>query len=48
LIFKGEVMRLRNFHKLAIVKREARGNTTVVPSKKLYSRKVKHVKKNNG
>jgi len=41
-------MRLRNFHKLAIVKREARGNTTVVPSKKLYSRKVKHVKKNYG
>ena len=32
----------RNFHKLAIVKREARGDTRSIPSKKLYSRKRKH------
>ena len=32
----------RNFHKLAIVKREARGDTRTIPSKKLYSRKLKH------
>lgn len=35
-------MRARDFHKLAIVRREARGNTTFVPSKKSYSRKKKH------
>jgi len=37
-------MKVRNFHKLAIVRREARGNTTYVPSKKVYRRKVKHFK----
>jgi hypothetical protein len=35
-------MKPRDFHKLAIVRREARGNTTFVPSKKYYSRKRKH------
>jgi hypothetical protein len=35
-------MKARDFHKLAIVRREARGNTTFVPSKKCYSRKRKH------
>lgn len=38
-------MRVRDFHKLAIIRREARGNTTSVPSKKLYSRKEKHKSK---
>ncbi len=33
---------MRDFHKVAIIKREARGYTTVVPSKKTYSHKVKH------
>jgi hypothetical protein len=37
-------MKKRDFHKLAIIKREARGNTTAVPSKKVYNRKVKHKK----
>lgn len=45
LNFKGEIMKVRNFHKLAIVRREARGNTTTVPSKKVYRRKVKHLKR---
>ena len=35
-------MKIRNFHKLAIIKREARGFSSSVPSKKVYSRKVKH------
>jgi hypothetical protein len=35
-------MKARDFHKLAIVRREARGNTTFVPSKKAYTRKQKH------
>ena len=35
----------RNLHKLAIVKREARGDTRSIPSKKLYSRKLKHRKR---
>ncbi len=35
-------MKVRDFHKLAIVRREARGNTTFVPSKKVYKRKQKH------
>jgi hypothetical protein len=34
----------RDFHKLAIIRHEARGHTTSVPSKKEYSRKVKHKK----
>ena len=37
-------MKPRDFHKLAIIRREARGNTTAVPSKKAYKRKVKHKK----
>ena len=39
---KENKMRLRDFHKLAIVRREARGNTTYVPSKRAYTRKKKH------
>jgi hypothetical protein len=35
-------MKRRDFHKLAIIKREARGYTTAVPSKKVYKRKIKH------
>jgi len=37
-------MRHRDFHKLAILRREARGHTSSVPSKKLYRRKEKHSK----
>jgi len=44
-------MKLRNPHKLAIIRREARGYTTAIPSKKIYSRKsryiIKHTKKEN-
>jgi len=32
-------LKQRDFHKLAIIKREARGYTTTVPSKKIYNRK---------
>jgi len=32
-------MKIRDYHKLAIIRREARGNTTFVPSKKRYIRK---------
>ena len=32
----------RDFHRLAIIRREARGNTTTVPSKKAYRRHDKH------
>ncbi len=32
----------RDFHKLAIIRREARGHTTAVPSKKAYRRHAKH------
>ena len=35
----------RDFHKLAILKGEARGYTTVVASKKFYTRKKKHKNK---
>ena len=35
-------MRVRDFHKLAIIRKEARGHTSAVASKKVYSRKVKH------
>ncbi len=38
-------MKPRSFHQLAIIRKEAKGNTTAVPSKKYYSRKMKH--KNN-
>ncbi len=35
-------MKIRDYHKLAIIKREARGFSSAVPSKKAYSRKLKH------
>jgi len=35
-------MMLRDYHKLAIIRKEARGYTTSIKSKKAYSRKVKH------
>ncbi len=37
-------MKQRDFHKLAIVQKLARGYTTAVPSKKLYKRHKKHKK----
>ncbi|MEA3492274.1 MAG: hypothetical protein U9R27_10280 [Campylobacterota bacterium] len=36
-------MKKRDFHKLAIIRGEARGYTTTMPSKKVYSRKIKHI-----
>lgn len=41
---KRKIMKKRDFHRLAIIKGEARGNTTAVPSKKVYKRKEKHRK----
>ncbi len=38
-------MKIRNYHKLAIIRREARGFSSAVPSKKAYSRKIKHKSK---
>jgi len=38
-------MKTRDFHKLAIVRKEARGYTTAIASKKLYRRKDKHSKR---
>jgi len=38
-------MKSRDWHKLAMIRREARGNTSFVPSKKVYSRKEKHKSK---
>jgi hypothetical protein len=35
-------IKYRDYHKLSIIKKEARGYTTSIPSKKIYSRKVKH------
>ena len=35
-------MKPRDFHKLAIIRKEARGYTTAIPSKKHYTRKIKH------
>lgn len=37
-------MKKRDFHKLAIIRGEARGYTTTVPSKKCYRRREKHQK----
>jgi len=37
-------MKPRDFHKLAIIRKEARGYTTSVVSKKAYTRKRKHKK----
>jgi len=37
-------MKKRDFHKLAILRGEARGHATFVPSKKLYKRRGKHQK----
>jgi hypothetical protein len=39
-------MKKRDFHKLAILRKEARGYTTTIPSIKAYSRKTKHKKLN--
>ena len=33
----------RDLHKLKIIKREARGDTRTIASKKIYRRKPKHV-----
>lgn len=41
-------MKVRDFHKLAIIRKEARGHTSAVPSKKVYKRKVKHSTRNAG
>jgi hypothetical protein len=37
-------MKQRDFHKLAIIRREARGHTTAISSKKCYKRHAKHKK----
>jgi len=37
-------MKTRDFHKLAIIKREAMGRTMVVASAKVYKRHAKHKK----
>ncbi len=37
-------MKPRNRHQLAIIRREARGFTGTVTSKKRYTRKIKHKK----
>lgn len=38
-------MKRRDFHKLAILRKEARGHTSAVASKKVYRRKKKHKNK---
>jgi len=38
------MLKQRDFHKLAIIKKEARGYTTVVSSKRRYKRHDKHKK----
>ena len=38
-------MKPRDLHKLAIIRRQARGFTSAVPSKKVYRRKAKHPKR---
>ncbi len=38
-------MKQRDFHKLAVLRKEARGYTSSISSKKLYRRKEKHIKK---
>ncbi len=35
-------MKPRDYHKLAIIRRQARGFTSAVPSKKHYKRRPKH------
>jgi len=37
-------MKPRDYHKLAIIRGEARGHTSFLASKKLYRRKAKHKK----
>lgn len=37
-------MKQRDFHKLAIIKRETRGFQSAVPSRKVYKRAEKHKK----
>ncbi len=34
----------RDFHKLAILRGEANGRTSVVPDKKAFNKKIKHKK----
>ncbi len=41
---KTKKAKLRDRHRLAMIKREVRGYTTSIRSKKLYNRKVKHKK----
>lgn len=41
---KTKKAKLRDRHRLAMIKRETRGYTTSIRSKKLYSRKIKHNK----
>ncbi len=38
-------MKIRDFHKLAIIRKETRGYTTAIASKKLYKRREKHPKR---
>jgi hypothetical protein len=40
-------MKMRNFHQLKIIRREAKGATSVIPLKCRYSRKIKHKKRFN-
>ncbi len=42
---REKIMKTRDFHKLAIIRKEARGYTTAIASKKLYKRKEKHPKR---
>ena len=35
-------MKSRDYHKLAIIRRQARGFTSAIPSKKRYKRRPKH------
>lgn len=38
-------MKKRNGHIVSIIRHEAKGFTSAIPSSKLYSRKIKHKKK---
>jgi hypothetical protein len=44
MINKEDIMKRRDLHKLAIIKKEARGYTTAIKSKKVYTRKAKYKK----
>jgi hypothetical protein len=39
------MLKQRNFHQLAIIRRETFGTTRVVASRKRYTRKIKHKKR---